>query len=463
LESPIFDEIHVKNDSHIGSTNAVFSGYSLPTSNTTYTPNQFFDLCLPYSSRGCVRLVSYMLRKTLGWSDSNGNPQEPITTISYSRLIRDAGISRGGISKAINEAIEKRFIKLIQKGIPASKGNKGQTALYELNWDETYKKNLTDFNGFYSGNGNLTYIPNQFFDHTVPNESLAVGFFDTDRGKKSIATTYGIKWAKANKKAENQERFKNRNGKNSSKNIVKAVQKPKPLKNTKQSKNHSQSSSKSIAKKQFKNHSPIKITPKIKNKTTALAVPGISSTSALSWKEDMDRTDKCTEDKNLGTSLAVVINLLVSNGFNSSTASYLAKTYSEEVIKNQCSWIDKRKANKNKLGLLRKAIEQNWESPIKNEHLKSQVKSKTKARKLYRSPTLRTPEMDDIKAQHKLKKLEKELQRNYPEKLKKFIEDEQKKIREIESMRMLGEETVEKLLKSFSSSRQKLERLSKIR
>ena len=61
-----------------------------------------------------------------------------------------------------------------------------------------------------------------------------------------------------------------------------------------------------------------------------------------------------------------------------------------------------------------------------------------------------------------LKKLEKELQRNYPEKLKKFIEDEQKKIREIESMRMLGDETVEKLLKSFSSSRQKLERLSKV-
>ena len=52
--------------------------------------------------------------------------------------------------------------------------------------------------------------------------------------------------------------------------------------------------------------------------------------------------------------------------------------------------------------------------------------------------------------------------RNYPEKLKKFIEDEQKKIREIESMRMLGDETVEKLLKSFSSSRQKLERLSKV-
>ncbi len=37
----------------------VFQGFAPPASNTSYTPNQFFDVCLPYSSRGCLRLVAY--------------------------------------------------------------------------------------------------------------------------------------------------------------------------------------------------------------------------------------------------------------------------------------------------------------------------------------------------------------------------------------------------------------------
>ena len=53
-----------------------FSGFKPPTSNTTYTPNQFFDVVLPNFSRGVVRIVAYLIRKTLGWCDANGNPQE---------------------------------------------------------------------------------------------------------------------------------------------------------------------------------------------------------------------------------------------------------------------------------------------------------------------------------------------------------------------------------------------------
>lgn len=153
-----------------------FHGYALPTSSTTYTPNQFFDVVLPNASRGCLRLVGYLIRKTLGWSDEHGNPRNPEAHVSYKELIEDAGISRGAIKDAIQEALDKRFIQCLRFGQPHRPNEEGFSALYSLKWDET-EKYVTDpdeFNGFFSGNGNLTHIPNQFFDYTIPREPLAV-------------------------------------------------------------------------------------------------------------------------------------------------------------------------------------------------------------------------------------------------------------------------------------------------
>ena len=103
-------------DSKSSGSVSPFKGYPAPTSNTTYTPNQFFDVVLRHASRGCVRLVAYMIRKTLGWSDAEGNPQEPEVIISYNQLIREAGISRGAIGPALEEAVACHFIRCIREG-----------------------------------------------------------------------------------------------------------------------------------------------------------------------------------------------------------------------------------------------------------------------------------------------------------------------------------------------------------
>ena len=153
-----------------------FPGFKLPTSSTTYTPNQFFDVVLPNASRGCLRLVAYLIRKTLGWSDEHGNPQNEHTHVSYRELIEDAGVSRGAIKEAIDEAIEKRYIECLRFGQPHKAGEEGYSALYSLHWDfrGQYLTSPLEFDGFFSGNGNLTHIPNDFFDHTIPNEPLAI-------------------------------------------------------------------------------------------------------------------------------------------------------------------------------------------------------------------------------------------------------------------------------------------------
>ena len=153
-----------------------FPGFKLPTSSTTYTPNQFFDVTLPHASRGCLRLVAYLIRKTLGWSDEHGNPQNPNTHVSYREFIEKAGVSRGAIKDAIEEALAKRYIDCLRFGQPHRAGEEGFSALYSLRWDmgDEYITSPEEFNGFYAGNGNLTHIPNDFFDYAVPNEALAV-------------------------------------------------------------------------------------------------------------------------------------------------------------------------------------------------------------------------------------------------------------------------------------------------
>src|SRR5438132_807233 len=80
-----------------------FAGFAPPISNTTYTPNQFFDVCLPHYSRGVVRLVAYLIRRTLGWCDTDGNPQEEQIQVSYQEFIQRAGISREMIRDSIDE------------------------------------------------------------------------------------------------------------------------------------------------------------------------------------------------------------------------------------------------------------------------------------------------------------------------------------------------------------------------
>ena len=57
----------------IGQHPTPFQGFEPLTANFIYCPNQFFDVCLPHCSRGAVRFVAYLLLRTLGWRDENGN------------------------------------------------------------------------------------------------------------------------------------------------------------------------------------------------------------------------------------------------------------------------------------------------------------------------------------------------------------------------------------------------------
>lgn len=87
-------------------------------SNTTFTPNQFFDVCLPHCSRSAIRVVAYFLRRTLGWCDQYGRPQEEQIEISFRELAAKAGVSRDRLRAALDEAIAGHFLECVREGRP---------------------------------------------------------------------------------------------------------------------------------------------------------------------------------------------------------------------------------------------------------------------------------------------------------------------------------------------------------
>jgi hypothetical protein len=353
-----------------------FKGFALPTSNTVYTPNQFFDVCLPHSSRGVVRLVSLLIRKTLGWCDENGNPQTEQHTVSWTDF-EAAGISRDMIREAIKEAIDHHFIRCIRQPQAKIAGSPSVSGLYELKWDEqpAYVKNLKQFRGFFAGEGNRTYIPNQFFDDVIPHQPLAVvkvvgsvirysigfqnkwghrrrnaslsyqhiqnyshirdrktlsasirhamnsnyiecveeGFFDPDAGKLSKAAVYAVKWL--------SEGINQRNGQKTL---------PGQIGANSWSENPTGIGQKTLPEEWSENPTDIKITKR----------NNISKQQA-----------------------AVSFEKLRVEGFDAKAANFLASTYPSEQIERQIHWLDGRQIKSNRLGMLRSAIEQDWAAP----------------------------------------------------------------------------------------------------
>lgn len=394
-----------------------FEGYSLPTSNTTYTPNQFFDVALPYASRGAVRLVAYMIRKTLGWSDAEGRPQEPQVHFSYRQLEQHAGIGHSMIRRAIDEAVAARFIRCIREGTVNKPGVLGTPALYELHWDERgeYITNPDTFDGFFAGNGNLTYIPNDFFDHTIPTEPLALirvvgaiirhtigfqthfgfrrqkvamsvteiqkktgiagrqhiihalqeaiernhivrlemGFFDPNAGKESQPAIYGIRWREIITQEENSGHNSNTPKRLPGEIAERGVDTPKRL----------PGKSASNAPKRLPGRTE-KVTGQYSEKVTGIEITRNNTSLNNNSTANAPKTSPIAVVDFISSDFLIEgANLLREAGFADLTARRIAAKNSAETIRQQIGWLTLRNPSRNSLGMLRRAIEENWPAP----------------------------------------------------------------------------------------------------
>jgi len=351
---------------------SVFHGFKAPTSNTTYTPNQFFDVVIPNFSRGVVRIVAYLVRKTLGWCDANGNPQEEQIEVTYSELETKAGVSRDMIRGALDDALAGHLIECVTEGRAKHAHDAGQSARYQLCWSSApYTTRPVDFRGFFEGEGNRTDIPNEFFDVLIPNEPLSVikvvgaiirhsiGFqAKHGRRRQQVALSY--------QQIENYARFGSRS--DLAKALRIALEKNYIVRLESGVFSHEAMERRravyAIRWCDFPNGQ--KNEPAAERSEIQTSISQISEPADRSENRTNIKTKPGNETRNsLAADSDLLRKQLLSFGFTERTVINLMREHSREDIQQQIAWLPDRAPARSPAGLLRRSIEQRWPAPIK--------------------------------------------------------------------------------------------------
>jgi len=361
-----------------GSTKA-FYGFALPTSNTTYCPNQFFDVCLPYQSRGVVRLVGYMIRKTLGWSDANGNPQQERVSISYNELEKEAGVSRAEIRGAIDASVRGKFINCLRTPAAKSAGRTSVSGLYELRWDHRggYLKDPKAFDGFFAGEGNRTYVMNEFFDVCVRHETLAVikVVGSVIRFSIGFQNQWGFRRQQTSLSYRDLQRYSKMSDPKTLAGAIRSAVTSRFLKIVETGyfdPNGGRTSRKATYALQWLNDNTAESIGKKSPAAKTLEADRFEKPSGNGQKNpaaDRYEIPSGIQRTRINNTLkqhdptAATTEKLKAEGFDETAAGAIAKRYPAEQINRQIRWIDQRRIKANRLGMLRAAIDQDWSEP----------------------------------------------------------------------------------------------------
>lgn len=391
---------------------AVFLGFHPPTSNVTGTPNQLFDVLMPRCSGPAFKVLCYMIRRTLGWTDAFGNPQEEQLSITHSQISAKAGVSSAHIRVALQELIALHAIECLREPQPSTKGATPVVGLYQLKWDPRgeYLTDPKKFRGFFDGEGYFTYIPNQYFDDIVPSENFAltktVGViarysigYKSQRGTRrrftraslsfvqqhasisrptawtalkdgvdknylirfsegvyaydktaQVAATYGLKWL-------------DKDGLDYSLHSGDSLGVPSKF-NQAPSEFNQGGSAFEIEPGAFQielgGHLP-NLPRRASQTSPETRLPNLTNIKTLSKKHSLKQQP--TGEAGPVAVVNELASLLTEQGLSGKESKLLAKEHPADVIRQQIEWLPLRNP-RNKPGMLRQAIKENWEAPI---------------------------------------------------------------------------------------------------
>lgn len=361
-----------------------FPGVQKP--NEIITPNHFFDVVLPNHSTQVIRVVGFLIRETLGYTNDDGDPFQERFQYSLQQIAAGAKVAPSSVRKALDEAVNARFLNRVRAAVPAAPGRAATSAVYELRWHEysdgKYVVNPRKFRGFFAAEGNRTSIPEEFFSHVIPNHTKSVIRFvgAVIRNTLGIRASHGRGRVKrARLSYSHLQRYLNLTSHGLSDAIKKAlaanyvirleegVFDPHCPENCRQAiyavkwchspapdtqlstgeeghtKNHSETTPKTTAGFHTKNYSPYKGFLNRNHSKQQLA--------AVDNPESHDHDAACR--------------LLREIGFLERDAHALANRHSLEDIRQQIDWLEDRQPV-NPLAMLRNALEGCWQAPVRS-------------------------------------------------------------------------------------------------
>lgn len=319
-----------------------------------------------------------MLRETLGWLDKQGNPRRQDIEISFRDFIEKAGVSRGAIGKAIQDAVAGGFIECKQSASKKTAAGAGQSGSYSLRWNTNgpYTKSMNEFTGFYTGEGNRTSVPNQFFDAIVCNEPLSlikvvgtiirqtIGYRNQFGGRRS---THPLSYSRIQRLAN----LKDRSVLSDALQVAEKTGYIICVDRGQFTPDKQLQKQSCYGLRWLQERENPSIGTKIRPEPDGFKKP----TSIGSKFRPEDRFKKPTSkkktelnDNNKQQNVAAVddeaVQLLASCGLDIKTAIQLFEKRGVEAIKNQVEWLDARKPTDNRIGMLRKSIEDDWPMPV---------------------------------------------------------------------------------------------------
>ena len=249
-----------------------------------------------------------ILRHTIGFQTKWGHRRQQVK-MSVTELERRTNFSREAVRKALQEALAKNFIQLVEAGaFDRNAAQRSLAAIYGARWRDGFTGERED-----PMQKALSFEQAASESATTPISYPNTNTCTTDHSEK----------LHGEKEAVND----------------------RPLR--KVARDHSE--------KLHGDHSEKLHDIKITENNTSSKEQQQSPT-----KEKGLSSAAVAEDAN---AFSETKRLLLSQGFDENVADRLISLYSSDQIQRQCRWIDRRQATRNRLGLLRKAIEEDWQEP----------------------------------------------------------------------------------------------------
>ena len=246
-------------------------------------------------------------------------------------------------------------------------------ASYALQWDESgaYRDTPETFQGFYTGEGHRTPIPNAFFRHVIPHDTLTVtkvvgtvlrhtvGYQSQFGGRRSQAPL-SYRFIQEFAHIPDPKTLREALTSAVASRYIVCVEEGSfhPQRDRRRPATYAVNWHRSATLKESGSKNPA-ANDQSNN-------PSSSGTEYPAGKQSKIPSKEKTHSKDIQKqqpAAAVSLKLLRTAGFDEPTAQRLSGVATTEQIQQQIDWLPRRSITQNRLGMLRRAIEENWSEP----------------------------------------------------------------------------------------------------